>query len=220
MDKEQDGLLREAMRRRADKVPGLSAEFQDRVMGRMKTHPGPPCEGGGQPSRRRLRRIGAWMARIAAAVVVGWFVFFGNEGKDGAYVPEEGKETSAAELPTTEPVREEAQEAPATVTERQQPRAVAKADDYPTPAPPLEGAGNGYALADGGASAGKQPTTNQGARRKGREEAMATTAGSGGMADVAAFHAAMDEIERTMAQEVSIATSEALGEAYGTGRPS
>ena len=90
MDKQDDRLLREALGRRADKVPALSDEFQEGVLAKLQAHaasPEPlsisPLKGEGQiPQKtegeglRNARwRTWAWVASIAAVVVIGFFVF-------------------------------------------------------------------------------------------------------------------------------------------------
>ena len=75
MNNEQDKLLREALRRRADRVPTLSDDFQDAVLHRMqRTHPVPPLKGG-DGLRHGSLKIWAWVASIAAILVIGFFVF-------------------------------------------------------------------------------------------------------------------------------------------------
>lgn len=75
MNNEQDKLLREALRRRADRVPTLSDDFQDAVLHRIqRTHPVPPLKGG-DGLRRGGLRIWAWVGSVAAILVIGFFVF-------------------------------------------------------------------------------------------------------------------------------------------------
>ena len=90
MDKQDDRLLREALGRRADKVPALSDDFEERVLAKLQAHaasPKPlsisPLKGEGQiPPKTEgegLRHGGwrtwAWVASIAAILVIGFFVF-------------------------------------------------------------------------------------------------------------------------------------------------
>ena len=113
MDKQDDRLLREALRRRADRVPALSDEFQDAVMAKLRSlasSPKPlsispleplsisPRGGEGLSFKAHwaiaqktegegLRHVGwrtwAWVASVAAAVVIGFFVFHGKYGTNG-----------------------------------------------------------------------------------------------------------------------------------------
>ena len=98
MDKQDDRLLREALQRRADKVPALSDEFQDAVMAKLRSLDSSPLKGeglsfkahGAIPQKTEgegLRHGGwrtwAWVASVAAAVVIGFFVFHGKYGTNG-----------------------------------------------------------------------------------------------------------------------------------------
>ncbi len=113
MDKQDDRLLREALQRRADRVPALSDEFQDAVMAKLRSldsSPKPlsifpqeplsisPRGGEGLSFKAHgaiaqktegegLRHVGwrtwAWVASVAAAVVIGFFVFHGKYGTNG-----------------------------------------------------------------------------------------------------------------------------------------
>lgn len=69
MDTNEDRLLRIAIERRAERVPALSDEFQQKVLSRLTASTGK------QQVHRRWIPL-AWMGNIAAAVVVGWFIFF------------------------------------------------------------------------------------------------------------------------------------------------
>ena len=42
MDKQDDRLLREALGRRADKVPALSDDFEERVLAKLQAHAASP----------------------------------------------------------------------------------------------------------------------------------------------------------------------------------
>lgn len=105
MDKQDDRLLREALGRRADKVPALSDDFEERVLAKLQAHaasPKPlsispqeplsisPREGEGLSFKahgaiaqktegdglRNARwRTWAWVASVAAILVIGFFVF-------------------------------------------------------------------------------------------------------------------------------------------------
>lgn len=128
MNNEQDKLLREALRRRADRVPTLSDDFQDAVLHRIqRTLPVPPLKGG-DGLRRGSLKIWAWVGSVAAMLVIGLFLFFGRNGTNGmdgtnetpanhvTVVPEgQGDETppSPALQPNAEPlVAETSQSSP------------------------------------------------------------------------------------------------------------
>lgn len=42
MDKQDDRLLREALQRRADRVPALSDDFEERVLAKLQAHAASP----------------------------------------------------------------------------------------------------------------------------------------------------------------------------------
>lgn len=105
MDKQDDRLLREALQRRADKVPALSDDFEERVLAKLQAHAASPKplsispqeplsispHGGeglsfkahgaiaqkteGEGLRRGGWRTWAWVASVAAILVIGFFVF-------------------------------------------------------------------------------------------------------------------------------------------------
>lgn len=105
MDKQDDRLLREALQRRADKVPALSDEFQEGVLAKLqanasspkplsishqeplsisprvgeglsfKTHGAIAQKTEGEGLRHGGWRTWAWVASVAAVVVIGFFVF-------------------------------------------------------------------------------------------------------------------------------------------------
>ena len=103
MDNELDRLLREATRRRADRVPDLPADFQERVMAKLReTRPVSLSMGGGI-MRLRSWRWWAMAVNVAAAVFLGFFLFFEKDVKTAFEIPE----PEIATLPT--PVSEEAE---------------------------------------------------------------------------------------------------------------
>lgn len=93
-----DDLLREALERRAERVPALSDDFQDRVMARIRPLSNSPRGEEGRGQRRW------WMVSpaigVAAAVVVGLF-FLWQEPKGGAN-GFDGHDESAARVVATE----------------------------------------------------------------------------------------------------------------------
>lgn len=254
-----DDLLREAMGRRAERVPALSADFQERVMARLRNshashtqtpHPDMECPGGKRrefarqiplfgglfhrnltskfptednPSTRRrplgllrLRswRSWAWGGNIAAAVVVGWFVFFGHDGHDGLNGPDEGTANDSAL----------AQEAIGTSSYTDVSLAQeAKVSQLPTP---MRGG------VRGGVGKGTAPASSSTKGRMLTQQVSVSSpslqgrAGGGAIteqtldADMSAFYASMEEIERSALREANTMTCEALGQACGATSPS
>ena len=66
---ELDGLIGETLRRRADKVPTLSDDFEERVMARIKPLSAMPARMEGQASRRRSWKLWAWVSGVAAVCI-------------------------------------------------------------------------------------------------------------------------------------------------------
>ena len=66
---ELDGLIGETLRRRADKVPTLSDDFEERVMARIKPLSAMPTMAEDQASRRRSWKVWAWVSGVAAVCI-------------------------------------------------------------------------------------------------------------------------------------------------------
>ena len=66
---ELDGLIGETLRRRSDKVPTLSDDFEERVMARIKPLSAMPARMEGQASRRSSWKLWAWVSSIAAVCI-------------------------------------------------------------------------------------------------------------------------------------------------------
>lgn len=198
-NREQDRLLREAMERRAERVPALSVDFQERVMERLWSISVSPRREEGRGSRRRRWMPLAWVGNIAAAVVVGWFVFFRHDGLNGLNGPDEGTANDSAL----------AQEA--------------KVSQLPAP---LRGG------VRGGVGKGTAPTSSSAEGMMLTQQVSVSSpslqgrAGGGPIteqaldADMSAFYASMEEIERSALREANTMTCEALGQACGATSPS
>lgn len=191
-----DDLLREAMGRRAERVPALSADFQERVMTRLRPLSVSLRKEEDRGSRRRRWVTLAWVGNIAAAVVVGWFVFFGH---DGLNRPDEGTANDSAlvqEAIGTSSYTDVSLAQEAMVTQ--------------LPAPPLKGAGSQL-----------RSSAAIGASRSGSRLRSSADIGSQTLAsDMSAFYASMEEIERLALREANTMTGEALGQACGATSPS
>ena len=94
-DNEQDKLLQDAMRRRAERVPSLSDDFAESVMAKMKVR------------RRSSRRTTfLWAGSIAAALLVGFFLFV-NRPKEQSVVAQKAEVQTEQEVPAEKPIKAE-----------------------------------------------------------------------------------------------------------------
>lgn len=94
-DNEQDKLLQDAMRRRAERVPSLSDDFAESVMAKMKVR------------RRSSRRtIFLWAGSVAAALLVGFFLFV-NRPEEQPVVAQEAEVQTEQEVPKEKPIKAE-----------------------------------------------------------------------------------------------------------------
>lgn len=94
-DNEQDKLLQDAMQRRAERVPSLSDDFAESVMAKMKVRR--------QSSRRT---IFLWAGSIAAALLVGFFLFL-NRPEEQPVVAQKAEVQTEQEVPTEKPIKAE-----------------------------------------------------------------------------------------------------------------
>lgn len=94
-DNEQDKLLQDAMRRRAEGVPSLSDDFAESVMAKMKVRR--------QSSRRT---IFLWAGSIAAALLVGFFLFV-NRPEEQPVVAQKAEVQTEQEVPAEKPTKAE-----------------------------------------------------------------------------------------------------------------
>jgi hypothetical protein len=91
-DNEQDKLLQDAMRRRAERVPSLSDDFAESVMAKMKVRR--------QSSRRT---IFLWAGSVAAALLVGFFLFV-NWPEEQPVVAQKAEVQTEQEVPAEKPI--------------------------------------------------------------------------------------------------------------------
>lgn len=94
-DNEQDKLLQDAMQRRAERVPSLSDDFAESVMAKMRVR------------RRSSRRtIFLWAGSIAAALLVGFFLFV-NRSEEQPVVAQKAEVQTEQEVPAEKPIKAE-----------------------------------------------------------------------------------------------------------------
>lgn len=94
-DNEQDKLLQDAMQRRAERVPSLSDDFAESVMAKMRVR------------RRSSRRtIFLWAGSIAAALLVGFFLFL-NRPEEQPVVAQKAEAQTEQEVPAEKPIKAE-----------------------------------------------------------------------------------------------------------------
>ena len=94
-DNEQDKLLQDAMRRRAERVPSLSDDFAESVMAKMKVRR--------QSSRRT---IFLWAGSVAAALLVGFFLFL-NRPEEQPVVAQKAEVQTEQKVPAEKPIKAE-----------------------------------------------------------------------------------------------------------------
>jgi hypothetical protein len=94
-DNEQDKLLQDAMRRRAERVPSLSDDFAESVMAKMRVR---------RQSSRRTTFL--WAGSIAAALLVGFFLFL-NRPEEQPVVAQKAEVQTEQEVPAEKPIKAE-----------------------------------------------------------------------------------------------------------------
>lgn len=94
-DNEQDKLLQDAMQRRAERVPSLSDDFAESVMAKMKVRR--------QSSRRT---IFLWAGSVAAALLVGFFLFV-NRPEEQPVVAQKAEVQTEQKVPAEKPIKAE-----------------------------------------------------------------------------------------------------------------
>lgn len=129
MDKQEDRLLREALQRRADRVPALSDEFGEGVLERIRGRGGLPLTGeaqgqgdarlasttkGGEGLRHGGWRTWTWVASVAA-ISIAIYIMVGGRGT--STMPPRAEDGNAYEV-------EMVAEAPEPVVEAPEPMAV------------------------------------------------------------------------------------------------
>lgn len=94
-DNEQDKLLQDAMQRRAERVPSLSDDFAESVMAKMRVR---------RQSRRRTTFL--WAGSVAAALLVGFFLFL-NRPEEQPVVAQKAEVQTEQEVPAEKPIKAE-----------------------------------------------------------------------------------------------------------------
>ncbi len=227
MDKQDDRLLREALGRRADKVPALSDEFQEGVLAKLQAHAASPKplsispqeplsispRGGeglsfkahgaiaqkteGEGLRHGGWRTWAWVASVAAILVIGFFVF-------------------QSETPSPLPPRGEGivPNVPSMVAESSQsstpsPQGVQGVEAVSSTPSPRGGQGKG-SRANGASSIAISPSP-----RGGQGEGVSATAPT-----LADLYAAIDQMTNEAIEEANRMMAEALVREYTDDEPS
>ena len=235
MDKHDDRLLREALGRRADKVPALSDEFQDAVMAKLRSlasSPKPlsisPIKGEGQVSPKvegdGLRHGGwrtwAWVASVAAAVVIGFFVFHGKYGTNGIDGTNGSTTDQVAVVPDSQGVN-------AAPSQALQPNDQSLLAETTQSSPSLQG------MAGGGSSGVQSPKVVSSPSLQGRGRGGSSGGSGGGSSSgqvsessaataptLADLYAAIDQMTNEAIEEADRLMAEALVREYTDDEPS
>lgn len=235
MDKQDDRLLREALGRRADKVPALSDEFQDAVMAKLRAHaasPKPlsisPLKGEGQiPSKTEgegLRHGGwrtwAWVASVAAAVVIGFFVFHGKYGTNGIDGTNGSTTDQVAVVPDSQGVK-------AASSHALQPNDQSLLAETTQSSPSLQGrAGGGSSSGQASVSSASSTPSPRGGQGKGSRARGGSSSGQASGSSVATaptladLYAAIDQMTNEAIEEADRLMAEALVREYTDDEPS
>ena len=227
MDKQDDRLLREALGRRADKVPALSDDFQEGVLAKLRSlasSPKPlsisPLKGEGQIPQKTdgegLRHGGwrtwAWVASIAAAVVIGFFVFHGKYGTNGI----DGTNGSTTDQVAVVPDSQGVKAAPSQTLQANDHSLLAETTQS---SPSLQGrAGGGSSSGQASVSfASSTPSPRRGQGKRSREGGESSAATAPTLADL---YAAIDQMTNEAIEEADRLMAEALVREYTDDEPS
>lgn len=210
---ELDGLIGETLRRRADKVPTLSDDFEERVMARIKPLSAMPTRMEGQASRRSNWKVWAWVSGIAA-VCIAIYIMVG--GRAPTTIAPQGHDmpTGAPSLLAEYPKDPKGSKAPNAPNETNAPNApkVPKAPLHkPVASTPSPRGGNGV----GGASSSSSPRGGQGKGPRAVEGTSATPAPT-----LADLYAAIDLMTSEAIEEADRMMAEALAREYTEDVPS
>ena len=264
MDKQDDRLLREALGRRADRVPALSDDFEERVLAKLQAHAASPKplsispqeplsispRGGeglsfmahgaipqkteGEGLRHGGWRTWAWVASVAAAVVIGFFVFHGKYGTNGI----DGTNGSTTDQVAVVPDSQGVNVAPSQALQRTTEPFLAES---PQSSPSLQGrAGGGSSIATSPSPQGLQgvgvpgsppsPRGGQGkgSRANGASSIAISPSPRGGQGEgvsataptLADLYAAIDQMTNEAIEEADRLMAEALVREYTDDEPS
>lgn len=210
---ELDGLIGETLRRRADKVPTLSDDFEERVMARIKPLSAMPARMEGQASRRRSWKLWAWVSSVAA-VCIAIYIMVG--GRPPTTVPPQchdmptGAPSLLAENPKA-PKGSKAPNAPNETKALNAPKVPNAPLDKPVASTPSPRGGHGV----GGASTSPTPRGVQGKGPRAVEGTSATPAPT-----LADLYAAIDLMTSEAIEEADRMMAEALAREYTEDVPS
>jgi len=216
---ELDGLIGETLRRRADKVPTLSDDFEERVMARIKPLSAMPARMEGQASRRSSRKVWAWVSSVAA-VCIAIYIMIG--GKVPTTIAPQGHDmpTGAPSLLAENPKAPKGSKAPNETNETKAlnetkvlnalkgPKAPLHKPVASTPSPR---GGNGVGVA----SSSSSPRGGQGKGSRAVEGTSATPAPT-----LADLYAAIDLMTSEAIEEADRMMAEALAREYTEDVPS
>lgn len=235
MDKQEDRILHEALQRRADRVPTLSDDFEERVLAKLQAHAASPKplsispqeplsispRGGeglsfkahgaiaqkaeGEGLRRGGWRTWAWVASVAAILVIGFFVF---QRETPSPLPPRG-EGIAPNVPSM--VAETTQSSPSLQGRAGGGSSSGQASESSASTTPSPRGGHGV----GGASSSLSP---RGGHEKGaRAESSPSAATAPTLADL---YAAIDQMTDEAIEEADRLMAEALVREYTDDEPS
>ena len=227
MDKQDDRLLREALQRRADKVPALSDEFQDAVMAKLRSLDSSPLKGeglsfkahGAIPQKTEgegLRHGGwrtwAWVASVAAAVVIGFFVFHGKYGTNGIDGTNGSTTDQVAVVPDSQGVN-------AAPSQALQPNDQSLLAETTQSSPSLQGrAGGGSSSGQASeSSASSTPSPRGGQGKRSRAGGVSSAATAPTLADL---YAAIDQMTNEAIEEADRLMAVSLVREYTDDEPS
>lgn len=242
MDKQDDRLLREALQRRADKVSALSDEFEERVLAKLQAHaasPKPlsispqeplsisPHRGEGlsfmahgaiaqKAEGEGLRRVGwrtwAWVASVAAILVIGFFVF---QRRTPSPIPSRGEgivpnvPSMVAETTQSSPSLQGRAGGGSSIATSPSPQGLQGVGVPGSPPSPRGGQGKG-SRANGSSSIAISPSP-----RGGQGEGVSSTAPT-----LADLYAAIDQMTNEAIEEADRLMAEALVREYTDDEPS
>ena len=205
MERKFDSLMREALRRRAERVPMLPSDMAERVAERMKAPLQLPTRVEGHPSQHVNWLQWKWVGSIAAVLVLGLFVFLDADRTEemNGTKRKTGNEASTAVQPSV------AEGGTSALT-------------LPTPVEAMPDAGHvkQTCIAETMPKAGHE-------KRASREETMPKSGRveqtneetMGAEASYAVLQTMLDEMETEAISEAMLITNEVVGEAYASDCP-
>ena len=216
---ELDGLIGETLRRRADKVPTLSDDFEERVMARIKPLSAMPARMESQASQRSSWKVWAWVSGIAAVCIAIYIMVGGRapttiapQGHDmptgtPSLLVENPKDPKVSKAPNAPKAPKVSNETKA-LNAPKVPNAPLHKPVASTPSPR---GGNGV----GGASSSSSPQGGQGKGSRAVEGTSATPAPT-----LADLYAAIDLMTSEAIEEADRMMAEALAREYTEDVPS